>query len=174
MSQWHRSTNILYRFWQFFLFQKSAHCARVGGARIDIRYAYEAESPEDSESVKQSRLRPLLGGQNWTQSWEIVLATFPKTISIDRNREKSGVPKSAHCARLGGARIDIRYAYEAESPEDSEFVKQSRLRPLLGGQTWTQSWEIVLATFPKTISIDRKSREKWGSKTRPLHLSGWG
>ena len=49
-------------------FRKSDHCARVCGARIDIWYAYEAESPEDSESVKQSRLRPLLGGQNWTQS----------------------------------------------------------------------------------------------------------
>ena len=45
-------------------FRKSNHCARVCGARIDIRYAYEAESPEDSESVKQSRLRPFLGGQN--------------------------------------------------------------------------------------------------------------
>ena len=73
---------------------------------------------------------------------------------------KSGVLKRAHCARVGGARIDIRYVSEAELPEDSESVKQSPLRPLLGGQNWTQSQEIVLATFPKTISIDRKSGEK--------------
>ena len=63
----------------------------------------------------------------------LLASWLPRYQSIE-NRAKSGVPKPAHCARVGGARIGIWYAYEAESPENSESLKQSRLRPLLGGQ----------------------------------------
>ena len=144
--------------------RKRAHCARLGGARIDIRYRYEPQSPEDSESVKLSRPRPFLGGQFWTRSWEIVLATF---LENEIERTKTDFQSRLDCGQTGAARA---LKLSGSNPSDQGRAPTPLAAPYKNfyfGQNLADS-------EGSSPLIFRKSGEKSGSETRPPRPSGRG